>query len=208
MMTPNEVERNQAPVTTVAPDFRSSNNFDDISGTGVVDVFDDDSGLASKNSSNERVDATRSGVPPTRSTSHYWPAGFGKSEPCGGNLGVEIGANGNRLSVFDEIYSALIAIRRRRLVASRRTRRLVLKSGEFNVTSVGIPERRRMYLADMFTTLIEMRWTYQILFFTAQFMVTWVLFGIVYYAIAVSRGDIEHAYNRTWSRTFTTSSRP
>jgi len=97
-----------------------------------------------------------------------------------------------------DIVVATIAERGRQF-SKRYTRRLVQKSGECNVTSIGITKRRRMYLADMFTTLVEMRWSYHAVLFTTQFMVTWVLFGTVYYAIAVGRGDIANAHNETWA---------
>jgi len=79
----------------------------------------------------------------------------------------------------------------------RRARRLFLKGGECNVTGVGIKARGRMYVADLFTTLVEMRWRYQVVLVTTQFAFTWLLFGTVYYAIAVARGDIHHAHNAT-----------
>jgi potassium inwardly-rectifying channel subfamily J len=88
--------------------------------------------------------------------------------------------------------------RRGRLFAKRHSNRLVQKSGEFNVISVGVPKRKLKYVADLFTTLIEMRWRYLILLYVAQFVVSWSLFGVAYYAIAVERGDILHKSNASW----------
>jgi potassium inwardly-rectifying channel subfamily J len=50
----------------------------------------------------------------------------------------------------------------------------------------------------LFTTLIEMQWRYHILLFTLQFLLTWCIFGAVYYAIAAVHGDTYQAENNTW----------
>jgi len=88
--------------------------------------------------------------------------------------------------------------KRGRLFAKRQSRRLVQKGGECNVTGVCISNRKRKYLADIFTTLIEMQWRYHVVFFALQFIVSWCAFGAVYYAIAAVHDDTNHVGNETW----------
>jgi potassium inwardly-rectifying channel subfamily J len=82
--------------------------------------------------------------------------------------------------------------------AARHIRRLAQKGGEFNIMNVGVTKREQKYLADTFTTLVDMRWRYHVLFFMTQYLIQWLLFGTIYYTIAVTRGDIENKNNKTW----------
>lgn len=81
---------------------------------------------------------------------------------------------------------------RGRLYANRRRRRLVFKDGSCNVTSGNVTNLKRKYMIDIFTTLIDMRWRYNLLMFALAFVVSWVLFAVVWYVIAVAHGDHLH----------------
>lgn len=81
---------------------------------------------------------------------------------------------------------------RGRLYANRRRRRLVFKDGSCNVTSGNVTNLKRKYMIDIFTTLIDMRWRYNLLLFALAFVVSWVLFAVVWYVIAVAHGDHLH----------------
>lgn len=49
-------------------------------------------------------------------------------------------------------------------------KRLVFKDGSCNVSHCNIQERRRKYLADLFTTLIDIRWRWSFFIFFASFV--------------------------------------
>ena len=88
--------------------------------------------------------------------------------------------------------------RRGRLYAQRQTRRLVFKDGECNISLGHIKERRRRYLGDIFTTFLDMRWRYVLLMFMLAFVITWILFALIWWVIIVSHEDHLHRDDESW----------
>ncbi|EFO96889.1 hypothetical protein CRE_17114 [Caenorhabditis remanei] len=87
-----------------------------------------------------------------------------------------------------------------RLGGSRRIRnRLVQKQGLCNISLKNVPKQRRKYFSDIFTTVIEMKWRWCLLYFSLSFMISWSFFATVYYLIAKQHGDIEQIANATWT---------
>jgi potassium inwardly-rectifying channel subfamily J len=82
--------------------------------------------------------------------------------------------------------------------AGRQTRRLVHKDGTCNISRRNVTERKRKYLVDIFTTLVDMRWRYNVLLFTAAFVVSWLAFSVVWYVIARVHSDTEHRDDEDW----------
>jgi len=80
----------------------------------------------------------------------------------------------------------------------RHCRRLVLKDGTSNVSSSNITRRRLHYLVDIFTTLVDLRWRYTALIFSSAFIVSWLFFGTLWYAIAYGHGDCSHPDDEDW----------
>jgi len=78
---------------------------------------------------------------------------------------------------------------RGRRFAARQTRRIVHKDGTCNIASQNVTERRRRYLVDIFTTLVDMRWRYNVALFGAAFIVSWTTFAVVWFSIAYTHGD-------------------
>uniref|UniRef100_A0A0K8SHT9 ATP-sensitive inward rectifier potassium channel 12 n=2 Tax=Lygus hesperus TaxID=30085 RepID=A0A0K8SHT9_LYGHE len=70
-------------------------------------------------------------------------------------------------------------------------RRAVHKNGECNVTQVRISKRRRRYLQDIFTTLVDTKWRWTLLVFTLSFILSWLLFAVIWWAIASIHGDLD-----------------
>jgi len=68
-------------------------------------------------------------------------------------------------------------------------RRLVYKNGDCNVTHKHIRKVRRHYLADIFTTLIDLKWRWTLIIFIIAFVLTWLLFALVWWIIGLSHGD-------------------
>uniref|UniRef100_A0A914W372 Uncharacterized protein n=1 Tax=Plectus sambesii TaxID=2011161 RepID=A0A914W372_9BILA len=80
----------------------------------------------------------------------------------------------------------------RNRIGSRRIRnRLVQKTGLCNVSLVNVPKQRRKYFSDIFTTVIEVKWRWCLLFFSMSFVVSWSIFTCVYYSLIMSHGDLE-----------------
>jgi len=69
-------------------------------------------------------------------------------------------------------------------------KRVVLKDGLTNVTYKNISKKRRRYISDLYTTLLDSSWTYCVLMFTTSFYGSWIVFGGIYYLISYLHGDL------------------
>lgn len=73
---------------------------------------------------------------------------------------------------------------------SRRTR-LVTKDGRCNIEYGNIMYSKRfVFLADFWTTFVEIRWRFVLFFFIASFTLSWFIFGLLWYWIARTNGDL------------------
>jgi len=88
---------------------------------------------------------------------------------------------------------------------SKNTRRRIMeKTGESNIHIHNVSKKRRRFIKDMFTTMVDMRWRYTLLSFTASFFVSWILFAIVWYLISYVHGDFLYYQlqdNDAWKET-------
>jgi hypothetical protein len=73
-------------------------------------------------------------------------------------------------------------------------RRVVEKDGDPNIQYKNISKRRRKYISDLFTTLVDMTWSESLFMFMGSFYLTWLLFALVYYVICYVHGDLEEAH--------------
>eukprot|EP00092_Neocalanus_flemingeri_P017393 GFUD01018814.1.p1 GENE.GFUD01018814.1~~GFUD01018814.1.p1 ORF type:complete len:458 (-),score=105.23 GFUD01018814.1:97-1470(-) len=69
-------------------------------------------------------------------------------------------------------------------------KRVVLKDGLTNVTYKNISKKRRRYISDLYTTLLDSSWTYCVLIFLISFYGSWILFAGIYYLICFLHGDL------------------
>ncbi|GCB71556.1 G protein-activated inward rectifier potassium channel 4-like [Scyliorhinus torazame] len=76
--------------------------------------------------------------------------------------------------------------------------RYVDKDGKCNVHHGNVQETYR-YLSDLFTTLVDLKWRFNLLIFTLVFTVTWLFFGFIWWLIAYIRGDLDHLEDPTWT---------
>nr|KAG5714897.1 hypothetical protein BaRGS_000385 [Batillaria attramentaria] len=77
--------------------------------------------------------------------------------------------------------------------------RLVWASGT-NITVTGVPDRGRRYLSDFYTTLIDVQWRWNLLFFVVCFVFTWLAFACFYFLLCVLHGDLDpgHVDSENW----------
>lgn len=96
--------------------------------------------------------------------------------------------------------SSVVSKRADRHYSKRMRRRLVYKNGEVNITQANIRKRRRRYLADIFTTLVDIQWRYNLLVFTLAFIFSWLIFALIWWLICFSHGDLdeENLANSQW----------
>jgi potassium inwardly-rectifying channel subfamily J len=69
-------------------------------------------------------------------------------------------------------------------------KRLFFKNGNINISRCNIDKRRRRYLTDIFTTLIDLKWRYNVLVFALGFFISWIIFAIAWYLISYVHGDL------------------
>ncbi|KPP74586.1 inward rectifier potassium channel 4-like [Scleropages formosus] len=69
--------------------------------------------------------------------------------------------------------------------------RFVNKNGQCNVVFANMDDKPKRYLADIFTTCVDIRWRYLLLIFTSAFLSSWLFFGLVFWTIAWAHGDFD-----------------
>ncbi|KAI1886739.1 hypothetical protein AGOR_G00198910 [Albula goreensis] len=69
--------------------------------------------------------------------------------------------------------------------------RFVKKNGQCNVVFTNMEDKPRRYLADIFTTCVDIRWRYMLLIFSTAFLFSWLLFGLVFWWVALAHGDFD-----------------
>uniref|UniRef100_A0A3Q3MZE3 ATP-sensitive inward rectifier potassium channel 12-like n=1 Tax=Labrus bergylta TaxID=56723 RepID=A0A3Q3MZE3_9LABR len=74
-------------------------------------------------------------------------------------------------------------------IVGRLRSRFVKKNGQCNVVFNNMEDKQRRYLADIFTTCVDIRWRYLLLIFTTTFLLSWLLFGIIFWGVALAHGD-------------------
>lgn len=73
----------------------------------------------------------------------------------------------------------------------RRKTRLVRKDGRCNIEYGNIKYSTHVaFLADFWTTFVEIRWRFVLLFFSASFTLSWFIFALLWYWIARNNGDL------------------
>ncbi|XP_023331211.1 ATP-sensitive inward rectifier potassium channel 12 [Eurytemora carolleeae] len=70
-------------------------------------------------------------------------------------------------------------------------RRIISKTGDINVQLYRVSRKRRQFIKDVFTTCVDMKWRWTLLVFTLSFFVSWLIFAVIWYLIALIHGDLE-----------------
>ncbi|XP_031949057.1 G protein-activated inward rectifier potassium channel 3 isoform X5 [Corvus moneduloides] len=81
---------------------------------------------------------------------------------------------------------------------TRKRQRYMEKDGKCNVQHGNVRETYR-YLTDIFTTLVDLKWRFSLLIFILAYALTWLFFGLIWWVIAYSRGDLEHLGDHSWT---------
>ncbi|XP_047667714.1 ATP-sensitive inward rectifier potassium channel 14 [Tachysurus fulvidraco] len=84
--------------------------------------------------------------------------------------------------------------------------RFVGKDGRCNVTFINMNQRNQRYLSDIFTTCVDIRWRWMLVVFTLSFLLSWLLFGLVFWLIAAAHGDLSPPPSSSISRSSSSSS--
>lgn len=73
--------------------------------------------------------------------------------------------------------------------AGSNIRRLVSKSGEVKVVAKNVPGKTRLYLADIYTTMIDLHWKWVICVFSSSYIISWMSFAIIWWLVVLIRGS-------------------
>ncbi|MGH0146606.1 UNVERIFIED_CONTAM: hypothetical protein FKN15_022924 [Acipenser sinensis] len=76
-----------------------------------------------------------------------------------------------------------------------RRRRYVQRDGNCNVLLQNLPGELGSYMSDIFTTLVEIRWRLMFLIYSLSYILSWLLFGAVFWLIGLWNGDMEDQEN-------------
>ncbi|XP_069583862.1 inward rectifier potassium channel 13 [Ranitomeya imitator] len=68
--------------------------------------------------------------------------------------------------------------------------RLVTKDGHSTIKAAGIQGQGLSYLRDIWGLLLDMRWRWMMLAFSASFLAHWLLFAVFWYLLAEMNGDL------------------
>ncbi|XP_063234501.1 ATP-sensitive inward rectifier potassium channel 12-like isoform X2 [Bacillus rossius redtenbacheri] len=74
-------------------------------------------------------------------------------------------------------------------------KRVVFKNGDCNVVQGRVAKRRRRYLQDIFTTLVDAQWRWTLLVFAMHFLLSWLGFAVLWWLIALTHGDLSPLNN-------------
>lgn len=80
--------------------------------------------------------------------------------------------------------------RQARYAARRVRKRVIFKHGDCNVVQWNVAKRRRRYLQDIFTTLVDAQWRWTLLVFALSFILSWLLFALLWWLIIFTHGDL------------------
>ncbi|XP_014877171.1 ATP-sensitive inward rectifier potassium channel 15 [Poecilia latipinna] len=76
-------------------------------------------------------------------------------------------------------------------------RRIVSKDGHNNVQIDNVEGMVKLYLHDIWTTVVDMKWRYKLTLFASTFVMTWFIFGVFFFFIGMGNGDFDSWHNST-----------
>ncbi|XP_076008269.1 G protein-activated inward rectifier potassium channel 1-like [Genypterus blacodes] len=76
--------------------------------------------------------------------------------------------------------------------AKRKRQRFVEKNGRCNVQHGNLGGETSRYISDLFTTLVDLKWRWNLLIFILTYTVAWLVMASMWWVIAYIRGDLSH----------------
>ncbi|XP_062971806.1 G protein-activated inward rectifier potassium channel 1 [Cynocephalus volans] len=80
------------------------------------------------------------------------------------------------------------------LVPKKKRQRFVDKNGRCNVQHGNLGSETSRYLSDLFTTLVDLKWRWNLFIFILTYTVAWLFMASMWWVIAYSRGDLNKAH--------------
>ncbi|KAG9464004.1 hypothetical protein GDO78_020657 [Eleutherodactylus coqui] len=70
--------------------------------------------------------------------------------------------------------------------------RFMLKDGDCNVYFKSLLGEWESYVVDIFTTLLDIKWRHMLIIFSLSYILSWLLFGLIFWVIAFQHGDLSN----------------
>ncbi|XP_054454712.1 G protein-activated inward rectifier potassium channel 1-like [Anoplopoma fimbria] len=74
----------------------------------------------------------------------------------------------------------------------KKRQRFVEKNGRCNVQHGNLGGETSRYISDLFTTLVDLKWRWNLLIFILTYTVAWLVMASMWWVIAFIRGDLSH----------------
>lgn len=81
----------------------------------------------------------------------------------------------------------------------RKRQRFVDKNGRCNVQHGNLGGETSRYLSDLFTTLVDLKWRWNLFIFILTYTVAWLFMASMWWCIAYIRGDLNRAHNEKYT---------
>ncbi|KAG8565850.1 hypothetical protein GDO81_012997 [Engystomops pustulosus] len=81
----------------------------------------------------------------------------------------------------------------------RKRQRFVDKNGRCNVQHGNLGGETSRYLSDLFTTLVDLKWRWNLLIFILTYTVAWLVMASMWWIIAYIRGDINRPHDDNYT---------
>lgn len=78
-----------------------------------------------------------------------------------------------------------------KIIPGRVRKRIVLKNGTVNLSKAHLSKRSQRYLQDIFTTLVDIEWRWNLLVFAMGFILSWLSFALIWWLICMAHGDLD-----------------
>ncbi|OCT61074.1 G protein-activated inward rectifier potassium channel 1 [Xenopus laevis] len=81
----------------------------------------------------------------------------------------------------------------------RKRQRFVDKNGRCNVQHGNLGSETSRYLSDLFTTLVDLKWRWNLFIFILTYTVAWLFMASMWWVIAYMRGDLNKAHDENYT---------
>ncbi|XP_030076843.1 G protein-activated inward rectifier potassium channel 1-like [Microcaecilia unicolor] len=81
----------------------------------------------------------------------------------------------------------------------KKRQRFVDKNGRCNVQHGNLGGETSRYLSDLFTTLVDLKWRWNLLIFILTYTVAWLVMASMWWIIAYIRGDLNRAHDDNYT---------
>ncbi|KAI7803421.1 G protein-activated inward rectifier potassium channel 1 [Triplophysa rosa] len=81
----------------------------------------------------------------------------------------------------------------------KKRQRFVEKNGRCNVQHGNLIGETSRYLSDLFTTLVDLKWRWNLLIFILTYTIAWLVMASMWWIIAYIRGDLNHGHDASYT---------